>query len=393
MSLIDRCHDVEDMRLAARRRLPRGLFEYVDRGSEDDVALRDNRLAFERLKLKTRFLVDLRQRDLGTELLGRRIELPIVVAPTGLAGLLCPHGELAMARATARLGIPTSVTFGAVTSMERIASETTGRLWFQVYMWKEQELVHEMVRRAASLGRYEALVVTIDTALGRSRAHNLRNGFVVPVEFNARMLRDIALCPSWLLRVIGPYLLGGGLPVHENFPARYRRIIAPLFGSGGGEPARHDGMVWDDVRTLRAIWPGKLVVKGILSEDDAVAAVECGADAIVVSNHGGRAMDSAVPTIDILPAIARAVGGRCAILLDSGVRRGSDIAKALALGAQAVMIGRATLYGLAAGGQAGAERVIALLRGEFEKTMGYLGARSVAELGPHVFHPTTGAHR
>jgi len=385
MPLIDRCHNVEDMRAAARARLPRGLFEYVDRGSEDEVALRGNRRAFERLKLKTRFLVDLRRRDLGTMLFGRRVELPLAVAPTGLAGLLCTHGELAMARAAARSGIPSSVTFGAVTSMERIAREPEGRLWFQVYMWPQQELVHDMVRRAQALGRYDALIVTIDSALGRTREHNLRNRFAVPVEINPRTLLDAALRPGWLARVMLPYWLSGGMPVHENFPPPYRRIVAPLGGRGGGEPPRHEGMVWDDMRTLRSLWHGTLIVKGVLSEEDAARAVDCGADGIVVSNHGGRAMDSAVATIDILPAIARTVQGRCTILLDSGVRRGSDIAKALALGAHAVMIGRATLYGLAAGGQAGAERVVAILRSEFEKTMGYLGARSVAELGPHIF--------
>ncbi|MES3000485.1 MAG: alpha-hydroxy acid oxidase [Pseudomonadota bacterium] len=385
MPVIDRCHNVEDMRRAARTRVPKGIFEYVDRGSEDEVALRDNRGAFERLKLKTKFMVDLRERDLGTRLFGKRIELPLVIAPTGLAGLLCTHGELAMARATARAGIPTSVTFGAVTSMERIASESNGQLWFQIYMWPQQELVHEMVKRARDLGRYDALIITIDSALGRTREHNLRNGFTVPVELNPTMALDMALHPGWLARVMLPYLMNGGMPIHENYPPQYKHIIAPLGGKGGGEPGRHPGMVWDDVRTLRDLWPGKLIVKGILSEEDALRAIDCGADGIVISNHGGRAMDSAVPTIDILPSIAAAVNGRCTILLDSGVRRGSDIVKALALGADAVMIGRATLYGLAAGGQAGAEKTIAILRNEFEKTMGYVGARSVAELGPHIF--------
>jgi isopentenyl diphosphate isomerase/L-lactate dehydrogenase-like FMN-dependent dehydrogenase len=384
MPVIDRCHNVEDMRQAARARVPKGLFEYVDRGSEDEVALRDNRGAFERVKLKTRFMVDLRRRDLGTRLFGKRVELPLVIAPTGLAGLLCPHGELAMARATAKAGIPTSVTFGAVTSMERIASESTGQLWFQIYMWPQQELVHEMVKRARDLGRYDALIITIDTALGRTREHNLRNGFTVPVEFNRKMVLDMALHPGWLMRVMLPYLMNGGMPIHANYPPQFKRVVARFRGKGGGEPQRHEGMVWDDIRTLRGMWPGKLIVKGILSEGDAVRAVDCGADGIVISNHGGRAMDSAVPTITILPSIAAAVNGRCTILLDSGVRRGSDIVKALALGAHGVMIGRATLYGLAAGGQAGAEKTIAILRNEFEKTMGYVGARSVDELGPHI---------
>jgi isopentenyl diphosphate isomerase/L-lactate dehydrogenase-like FMN-dependent dehydrogenase len=327
------------------------------------------------------------------QLFGKRVELPLVVAPTGLAGLLCPHGELAMTRATANCGIPTSITFGAVTSMERIAAESSGQLWFQIYMWREQELVHAMVRRARDLGRYDALIVTIDSALGRTREHNLRNGFFVPVELNRKTVVDMALHPGWLRRVILPYLLGTGMPIHENFPPEFKRVMAPLRGKGGGEPARHEGMVWDDIRMLRDMWPGKLVVKGILSEEDAVRAIDCGADGIVVSNHGGRAMDSAVPSIDILPAIVAAVQGRCTILLDSGVRRGSDMVKALALGANGVMIGRATLYGLAAGGQAGAEKVIAILRNEFEKTMGYLGARSCAELGPHVFASPTGCQQ
>lgn len=380
MSRLHRCFNIADLRLLARRRLPKGLFEFIDRGSESEVALRANRDAFDRVMLESKFMVDLSQRDLGTTLFGKRSNLPLAIAPTGLAGVCWHDGEIGLAKAAAKAGIPFTLAMGSISAMETIAREVPdGRLWSQIYPWKEFQYTFDLVKRARDLP-YEALVVTIDSALGRTREHNDRNGFTLPFRPNLRGMTHFAMRPGWLARVILPFMLQGRLPRHENYPVQYSQTFR--FRAGGGEPPRHDGMTWEDVKKIRDLWPRTLIIKSPLSVEDAELAVKYGADGIVVSNHGGRAMDSARPTIDVLPEIVAAVGHRTTVMLDSGIRRGSDIAKAVALGAKSVLIGRATLYGVAAGGQEGAERAIGILRNEFEKTLGYMGCKSVAELTP-----------
>ena len=382
MSRLDRCFDLADMREAARRHLPKAVFEFVDRGSERDLALAGNTAAFARLKLRQRVLVDLSRRNMGTDLFGKRIAMPVVIAPTGIAGLLWYQGELALARAAADAGIPFTLTANSITSMETVARQAAGRRWFQFYLWEEEDLAFQMVERAKGLG-YEVLVVTVDTALGRTREHNDRNGFTDPISLNARFLLDMALHPRWLAGVMGRYLMTTGMPRHENFPAQYRnRITRPTSKA----PKNSTTTTWDVIGRIRGIWPGPLVVKGILTADDARRAVDEGADGVVVSNHGGRALDSAPATIDVLPEVVAAVGDRTTVLLDSGVRQGSDIVKAVALGARAVLIGRATLYGIATGGEPGAAKVLKLLASQFEKNMGYVGCPNVSDLGPHVLH-------
>jgi len=382
MSRLDRCYNIADFRKIAKRRLPKGVFEYLDRGAEDEIALAENREAFKRLKLRTRFLVDLTQRDMGIELFGKRAEMPLAIAPTGIAGLTWYQGELALAKAAAAKGIPFTLATGSITSMETVAREVDGRLWFQLYMWKEEELSYQLVARARDAG-FEALIVTIDGALGNNREYNRRNGFTIPFTLSARALTDMALHPEWLIGVMFRYIATTGMPRHENYPEKYAHRITR--GAGGGSPMRHHAMTWKDIDKLREFWPRTLIVKGILREEDAVLAVEHGADAVVVSNHGGRALDSAVPTMDILPEVVDAVGHRTTVILDSGIRRGSDIVKALALGAKAVLTGRATLYGTSVAGQAGAEKALSILHTEFEKTMAYVGCRSVAEVSADIF--------
>jgi isopentenyl diphosphate isomerase/L-lactate dehydrogenase-like FMN-dependent dehydrogenase len=382
VSRLDRCFDLADMREAARRHLPKALFEFVDRGAERDLALAENVAAFARLKLRQRVCVDLSRRDMGTELFGKRIAMPVVIAPTGIAGLLWYQGELALARAAADAGIPFTLTANSITPMETIAQQSSGRRWFQFYLWEEEDLAFEIVERAKGLG-FEVLVVTVDTALGRTREFNDRNGFTDPISLNARFLRDMALHPRWLAGVMGRYLLATGLPRHENFPEKYRRRITRPTSMG---PKNSIAITWDVIGRIRRIWPGPLVVKGLLTAEDARRAVDHGADGVVVSNHGGRALDSAPATIDVLPEVVDAVGDRTTVLLDSGVRQGSDIVKAVALGAKAVLIGRATLYGIATAGQAGADKVLKLLATQFEKNMGYVGCPMVSDLGPHVLH-------
>ncbi len=386
MSRLDRCYNIADLRLQALKHLPKGVFQYIDRGAEDEVALADNRQVFRDLKLRTRFMVDLTDRDMGIDLLGKRSNLPMAIAPTGIAGLAWYQGELALAKAAAAKGIPFTLATGSITSMETIAREAGGRLWFQLYMWKEEDLSYQLVARARDAG-FEALIVTIDGALGNNREYNKRNGFSIPFSISARSVTDMATHPRWLLGVMGRYLMTTGMPRHENYPAKYAHRITS--GAGGGSPMRHHAMTWKDIQKMRQFWPGKLIIKGILRKEDAVRAVECGADAVVVSNHGGRALDAAAPTLDILPEVVDAVGGKTTIFLDSGIRRGSDMVKALALGANAVLTGRATLYGIGTAGQAGAEKALSIIKTEFEKTMAYVGCRRVSELSHDVFSPNS----
>ena len=384
MSRLDRCYNIADLRQQALRRLPKGVFQYIDRGAEDEVALTDNRQVFRDLKLRTRFMVDLTDRDMGIDLLGKRSELPMAIAPTGIAGLSWYQGELALAKAAAAKGIPFTLATGSITSMETLAKEAGGRLWFQLYMWKEEELSYQLVGRARDAG-FEALIVTIDGALGNNREYNKRNGFSIPFTISAQSLTDMTIHPRWLVGVIFRYLATTGMPRHENYPAKYAHRITR--GAGGGSPMRHHAMTWADIEKMRKFWPGKLIIKGILRAEDAVRAVECGADAVVVSNHGGRALDAAAPTLEILPEVVAAVGDKTTVILDSGIRRGSDMVKALALGAKAVLTGRATLYGIGTAGQPGAEKAISIIKTEFEKTMAYVGCRRVSELSRDIFSP------
>lgn len=380
---LDQCYNIFDLREAAQRRLPKGIFEYVDKGTEDGISLQENREAFHRLKLHTHFLNDWSKRDLGTEIFGKRINLPFGIAPTGSAGLMWYRGEVELAKAAAAAGIPLTLAMGALTSLEEITKAVPdSRKWFQLYPWADEAGNYEMVTRARDLG-WEALVVTIDHAPGRGREHNERNGFSFPFKPNMTATMDMAMHPGWLWRVMRKYVMNEGMPTNANYPERYRFTV--IDGKSRVSPQRFQAMTWEHIRKFREFWPRKLIVKSILSADQARAAVDAGADGIVVSNHGGRAFDSAIATIDVLPEIVAAVGDRCTVILDSGIRRGSDIVKALALGAKMVLVGRATLYGTACGGQAGAARAINILAGEMERSFGYIGARTVAEVGPHIF--------
>jgi isopentenyl diphosphate isomerase/L-lactate dehydrogenase-like FMN-dependent dehydrogenase len=393
MRPLDRCYNIADLREAGRRRLPKGVFEYVDRGTEDEVAARENRAAFERIKMLNRVLVDVSKIDMTTTLFGKPMGLPIAIAPTGIAGLCWYEGELELARAARSFGIPFSLATGSNTALERVAREG-GRPWFQLYMWEKRELSLDLVRRARDAG-FETLILTVDPALGANREHNLRNGFAQPFRPNARNVADLMLHPGWLRQVLFKYLATSGMPRHENYPEQYR---LPVTGDAGErKDLRAHSMNWADVETLRRLWPGPFILKGILRSDDAVSAVERGVDGIVVSNHGGRNMDSAAAAIDVLPDIVAAVGDRTSVLVDGGVRRGSDIVKALALGAKAVLVGRATLYGVMAAGQAGAERALSILTNELKRTMAYVGCPGVAAVSADVLarppSPTRAAAR
>ena len=379
---VEDAQNIFDLRDMAKRRLPKWLFEFVDRGTEDEVALRNNREAFERIKLRPRMLVDVSGRKLDTTIYGKEHKMPIGIAPTGAAGMMWYQGELELARAAKKAGIPFSLATGSITSMEKISGEVGGTLWMQLYMWADRRLSHQLVRRASAAG-FEALLVTVDGAVAGNREYNRRNGFSIPFRYNAKNTRDVLMHPGWMLNVLGRYIANGGMPQRVNFPQELQTKITREYG--GNKETRSDSLNWDDLKALRDIWPAKLLVKGLLHPDDAARALEYGADGIIVSNHGGRNCDAAPAPIEVLPGIVKAVGDRTTILFDSGVRRGSDVVKALALGAKMVLIGRSTLYGTAAAGEAGATRALDIYRGEISRSMAQISCNGVAEIGPeHV---------
>ena len=382
MSALDRCYNINDLRLAAKRRLPRGVFEFIDRGTEDEVAVRNNRAGFERIKLRHRALMDVSNRSMATTLFGKPAAMPMAIGATGGAGLAWHYGELELAKAAAAAKIPFTSATGSLTPMEMIAEKAGGRLWFQLYVWKDRQLSYQLIDRANRAG-FEALIVTTDTIVSPNREYNARNGFALPFRVNPRFAMDVALHPGWVTRVLSKYLRSTGMPRYENYPDPYRRPITT--DPSVREVMRQDSLCWDDIKIFRDKWPGVLMLKGINRTDDAVKAIEAGVDGLIVSNHGGRNMDSAVASIDVLPEIAEAVGERATVLLDSGVRRGADIAKAVALGAKGVLCGRATLWGAAVAGEAGASHAINIIRTELDKTMAYTGCRSVDEITTDIF--------
>lgn len=370
-------YDIADLRELARRRLPKGVFEFFDRGNGDEVAVANNRAAFERIKLNPHMLVDTSARSQAITLLGKAQKMPIVVAPTGSAGLAWYEGEIALARAAKAAGIPFTLATGSMTSLERVAAEAGGSLWFQVYMWPDRSLSHGLIERARAAG-YEALVVTVDTPVPPGREYNLRNGMTVPFRFTRRNVTDVAMHPRWLAGVLARYLLTTGMPRYQNYPTQMKARITAL--PMGRSMMVTDSLTWDDLREIRRRWPHALMVKGILRAEDARLAADCGVDGVIVSNHGGRAVDSARATIEILPEVVAAAGSRVTVLVDSGFRRGEDVIKALALGAKAVLIGRAPLHGTAVAGEAGAARAIEIYRDEIDRLMALIGCPGVSAL-------------
>lgn len=376
-------YNIEDLRQLARRRLPRVAWDYLERGAEDDVTMAANRTAFERIHFEPRTLVDVSARTLCHELFGKTYTAPFGIAPTGAAGLYSFEADIALARAAAKAGVPFVLSTASFVAMERVAREAEGSKWFQLYMSKDREAAERLVRRAFDAG-YEALVVTTDVPVGANREYNLRNGFAIPFRINARNVVDGLLHPRWLVQVFLRTLLSSGVPRFQNVDSNVGgRIIAKDLSAFR---ARRDALDWSDMAWLRTIWPRKLLIKGVLVADDARLALQHGADGVVVSNHGGRQLDGARAAIDALPAIVEAVGGRMPVLFDSGVRRGADIVKALALGADFVFAGRATLYGAATGGEAGVARALELLRAETDRVMALIGCNTVAELDRRYLH-------
>lgn len=366
--------NVDEFRTLARRRLPRRVFDYVDGGAEDERGLRRNRAAFERIAFLPQRLVDVSQRDLSTKLLGQTIAAPLLIAPTGMNGLVWPNGDVALARAARRAGIPFVMSTAANVSLERLAGEAGGELWYQLYVL-HRDLTDSLVDRAARAG-YRTLVVTVDVTLNGKRERDLRNGFALPMRFTPSACLDALAHPRWTYTL----LRSGGVPTLANLES----------SDGASLEARaallrrqmDASFAWDDLSRLRDRWPHRLLVKGIMRAEDALHCIELGADGVIVSNHGARQLDDAAPTLDVLPSVKTACAAGGALMLDSGIRRGSDVVKAIALGADAVLLGRATLYGLAVGGEAGALRVIEIIQDEIDRTLALLGCVRIGDVGP-----------
>jgi isopentenyl diphosphate isomerase/L-lactate dehydrogenase-like FMN-dependent dehydrogenase len=366
---------VEDLRRLARRRLPRAIFDFVEGGAGDELTVARNRDAFARIGLLPRVLVDVGARDQSVTVLGERVATPVLVAPTGMAGLCWPRGEVAAARAAHRAGTIYTLSTHSSCSIEEVARDAPGPLWFQLYVWQNRDLTRSFVERARAAG-YRALVLTVDVPIISRRERDLRNGFTIPPRLTVANALDTLRRPDWIRRVLlGPRLTLANL---VGAPGAPRTDIVTLGGVAHREV--DPSVAWADLGWFRALWAGPLLLKGVLSADDARRAVDHGVDGLVVSNHGGRQLDGAVASIEALPAIVEAVGGRAEILLDGGVRRGADVVRALALGARAVMVGRPYLYGLAGGGEAGVVRVLEILRDEIDHALALVGVPRAAAL-------------
>lgn len=373
-----------EARAIAKRRLPKGIFEYIDRGTEDERALTSNRIEFNRVKIRPSVLKgDATPRSTSVDLFGAEYVSPIVVTPTAFAGLVRYRGEIELAQAAADFGIPYCAATEAISSVEEIADACSAPVWFQLYIWDKEELSYELMDRAWSKGA-RTLVLTVDTPVMPKREFNHRNGFDIPFRFSTRNVLDVAKHPGWAIGVLGRYFATTGLPNFANYPAEYRTNL--LKRGGGPSLNLMPNLNWAHVRRVRDHWKGNLVVKGLLRTEDAIAARDIGAEGIVVSNHGGRMLDSAVSPIEVLREIDEAVGNDVTILADSSVQRGSDVFKLIASGAKAVLVGRSMLYGTAAAGRKGAMQMMQILTDEIGLTMDLSGCRSVAEIEEKMLH-------
>ncbi len=378
-----RAASVADLRSIARRRLPRGVFDYIDGGAEDERTMAANSAAFAAVTFRPRVLRDVGEVDPSTTLLRRPLPLPLVLAPTGFTRIADPDGELAVARAAARAGLPYTLSTLSTRSIEEVAGASSGPKWFQVYVWRDRGLVKEMIGRAATAG-YEALVLTVDTAVLGRRERDVRRGFSLPPKIGLGTLVDGAVHPSWTWRFLrSGSIRFANVPDSAGVGDGSTAVTLSEYVSTQFDP----GLSWRDVEWMRSVWAGPLIVKGIQTVDDARLAADAGVEAIALSNHGGRQLDSAPATLDLVAPVADAVGDRLEIICDGGVRRGSDIVKAVALGARACMAGRAYLYGLGAAGERGVDHVLGLLDADVRRTMALVGASTVAELGRELVEP------
>ena len=360
---------IPDLRLLARRRAPRAVFDYTDGAAAEEISLRRSRQAYARIEFQPSVLQDVSAVDTSTTILGRPSALPLVFGPTGFTRMMHTEGESAVSRVASDIGIPYALSTMGTTSIERLADAAPeGRRWFQLYLWRDREASRDFVVRAKQAG-YEALVLTVDTPVAGPRLRDVRNGLTIPPSLSLRTMAEGALHPAWWLDLLTTE------PLEFASLNRFEGTVADLVGKMFDPAATMGDLAW-----LRSVWDGPLVVKGIQTVADARAVVDAGADALIVSNHGGRQLDRSPTPLEVLPAVVDAVGDRAEVYVDGGILSGSDVVAAVALGARAALVGRAYLYGLMAGGERGVRRAAGILSDEVAGTLALLGVTRAADL-------------
>jgi L-lactate dehydrogenase (cytochrome) len=369
---------IEDLREMSKRRIAKAIFDYVDRGSYGEYTLRANRADLESLTLRQRVAVDVDRRSTRTTLLGQDVSMPVALAPVGLTGLNWANGEMLAARAAERFGVPYTLSTMSICSIEDVASAVTKPFWFQLYVMRDRGFAASLIERAKSAG-CSALVLTLDLQVQGQRHQDLKNGLAVPPRLTFRTFMDVLFKPSWALNVMTSKRKSFG-NLEGRIPNAHSLTTLSHWIAGQFDPT----LSWKDVEWVKKLWGGKLILKGILDAEDAKIAASTGADAIVVSNHGGRQLDSTASSIRALPEVLDAVGGKLQVLFDGGIRSGGDVLKALALGAQGAMIGRAYAYGLGAMGEKGVTRALEILHSELDVSMALCGLRDVKDASPAI---------
>ena len=376
---LERAANIADLRLLARARLPRGIFDYIDGGAEDEITMRRNSDAFRDYEFVPRILRNVADIDTSTTLLGHTLSSPLIFSPTGFTRIAHSQGELSVARVAANHGLPYCLSTLSTRSIEEVAAVSNGPKWFQVYVWRDRGLVRDMLSRAQAHG-YEAIMLTVDTAVLGRRERDVRRGFTLPPRLGPGTIIDGILHPAWTWDFV------------RNDPITFANIS----GANGGDTGTavtlssfiseqfDPALSWDDIEWFRANWNGPIILKGVQSVADSLHAQSAGIDAIALSNHGGRQLDAAPSPLSLVAPVAHATGGTVPIICDGGIRRGSDIVKALALGATACTMGRSYLYGLGAAGEVGVEKALTLLTDDMQRTMALCGVRNIAEITPEL---------
>jgi L-lactate dehydrogenase (cytochrome) len=369
---------IEDLRQRHMRKVPKAFFDYADRGSYTEDTMRANRDDLQQIKLRQRILVDVSKRDLSTTILGEPAAMPLILAPVGLLGMQHGDGEIVACRVAQASGIPFTLSTMSICSIEDVATSVDKPFWFQLYVMKDRGFIKALIERAIA-AKCSALVLTVDLQVIGQRHQDIKNGMTVPPEWTLSKLFDFATKPAWVAGVLrGKRRTFGNIEGHIKGTDNINQLsqwTASQFDTT---------LTWKDVEWIRSIWPGKLILKGILDVEDANEAVKSGAQALVVSNHGGRQLDGAPSSIEVLPEIVDAAGSQMEIMFDGGIRSGQDVVRALALGAKSCMIGRAYVHGLGAGGEAGVAKAIDLIRNEMNVTMGLCGVNTIAEIDDRV---------
>ena len=375
---------VDDLRDIARKRTPRMFFDYCESGSWSESTLHANEADLQAIKFRQRVAIDVDERSTSAKMLGDDVTMPVALAPTGLTGMQHADGEILAAQAAEEFGVPFTLSTMSICSIEDVAENTTEPFWFQLYVMRDRKFVHRLIERARAAG-CSALVITVDLQIMGQRHCDVKNGLSAPPKPTLANLVNLATKPGWCLKMLGTRRRYFGNVVGHVDGIEDMSSLAQ-WTAGQFDPT----LSWDDVRELRRLWDGKVIIKGVMDAEDAAKAMDVGADAIIVSNHGGRQLDGAPSSIAALPQIVDMVGGRCEVWMDGGIRSGQDVLRALALGADGTMIGRAFLYGLAAGGKTGVQQVLQIIQKELDLTMAFCGRRALGEVDSDILLPKSG---